>query len=191
MAMFRGRVEGTEDIKASGKIIGDGKVMKVTIRIRLNGVNKTVETQTHRLLLDLLRDEIGLTGTKEGCGTGDCGACTVDLNGSPVNSCLVLSGELDGAEIATVEGLKLGDVYHPVQAAFIENGGAQCGYCTPGMLMMSKALLEENPNPTEEEIRFALSGNLCRCTGYAKIIDAVQGAAAELRKQAGPPPKGQ
>ena len=158
--------------------------METTIQITLNGAKKTIETQTHRLLLDLLRDEIGLTGTKEGCGTGDCGACTVYLDGKPVNSCLVLSGELDGAEIATIEGLKLGEAYHPIQAAFIEKGGAQCGYCTPGMLMMSKALLEENIDPTEEEIRFALSGNLCRCTGYAKIIDAVQDAAAELRKQA-------
>jgi carbon-monoxide dehydrogenase small subunit len=157
--------------------------MKTTIRIKLNGEEKTVETQTHRLLLDLLRDEIGLTGTKEGCGTGDCGACTVYLDGKPVNSCLILSGELDGAEIATVESLKQNGIYDPIQAAFIDHGGAQCGYCTPGMLMMAKALLEENPRPTEDDIRFALSGNLCRCTGYAKIIDAVQAAAAMLRSQ--------
>lgn len=158
--------------------------MKTTIHITLNGEKTTVETQTHRLLLDLLRDEIGLTGTKEGCGTGDCGACTVYLDGAPVNSCLVLAGELDGASIATVESLKHGGVYDPIQAAFIEHGGAQCGYCTPGMLMMSKALLDENPAPTEDEIRFALSGNLCRCTGYAKIIDAVQDAARVMRDQA-------
>ena len=159
--------------------------MKTKIRITLNGKSMDLEAPNHLLLLDLLRDEIGLTGTKEGCGTGDCGACTVYLNGKPVNSCLVLSGELNGADIVTIEGLKIGPELHPIQKAFIQDGGAQCGYCTPGMLMMSKALLDENPNPTEEEIRYALSGNLCRCTGYAKIIQAVQDAAAELRaKQA-------
>ena len=155
--------------------------MKKKIQLTLNGKITTLEVPSHRLLLDLLRDEIGLTGTKEGCGTGDCGACTVFLNGKPVNSCLVLSGELDGTDIVTIEGLKIGPELHPIQKAFIQDGGAQCGYCTPGMLMMSKALLDENPNPTEEEIRFALSGNLCRCTGYAKIIQAVQDAAAEVR----------
>jgi len=155
--------------------------MKKKIQLTLNGKITPLEVPSHRLLLDLLRDEIGLTGTKEGCGTGDCGACTVFLNGKPVNSCLVLSGELDGTDIVTIEGLKIGPELHPVQKAFIQDGGAQCGYCTPGMLMMSKALLDENPNPTEEKIRFALSGNLCRCTGYAKIIQAVQDAAAEVR----------
>jgi len=157
--------------------------MKKKIQLTLNGKITPLEVPSHRLLLDLLRDEIGLTGTKEGCGTGDCGACTVFLNGKPVNSCLVLSGELDGTDIVTIEGLKIGPELHPIQKAFIQDGGAQCGYCTPGMLMMSKALLDENPNPTEEEIRFALSGNLCRCTGYAKIIQAVQDAAAELRSK--------
>lgn len=156
--------------------------MTKKIEITLNGKSTTLEVAAHRLLLDLLRDEIGLTGTKEGCGTGDCGACTVYLNGRPVNSCLVLSGELNGAEIVTIEGLKIGPELHPIQKAFIQDGGAQCGYCTPGMLMMSKALLDENPSPTEEDIRFALSGNLCRCTGYAKIIQAVQDAARELRR---------
>ena len=155
--------------------------MKKKIRITLNGQVTDLEVPSHRLLLDLLRDEIGLTGTKEGCGTGDCGACTVLLNGKPVNSCLIFSGELDGADIVTIEGLKIGPELHPVQSAFIQDGGVQCGYCTPGMLMMAKALLDENPDPTEEEIRFALSGNLCRCTGYAKIVRAVQDAAAELR----------
>ncbi|MGE5303488.1 MAG: (2Fe-2S)-binding protein [Alphaproteobacteria bacterium] len=155
--------------------------MKNKIQFTLNGKSTSLEVPSHRLLLDLLRDEIGATGTKEGCGTGDCGACTVLLNGKPVNSCLVLSGELDGADIVTIEGLKIGPELHPIQKAFFQDGGAQCGYCTPGMLMMSKALLDENPNPTEEEIRFALSGNLCRCTGYAKIVQAVQDAAAILR----------
>lgn len=157
--------------------------MKQLIQFTLNGTRVRREVFNHRLLLDLLRDEIGATGTKEGCGTGDCGACTVLLNGKPVNSCLILSGELDGADILTIEGLKIGPELHPIQKTFVQDGGAQCGYCTPGMLMMSKALLDENPNPSEEEIRYALSGNLCRCTGYAKIIEAVQDAAAIIRSK--------
>lgn len=159
----------------------NGEVMKKKINLTLNGKKMALEVPSHRLLLDLLRDEIGLTGTKEGCGTGDCGACTVLLNGKPVNSCLIFSGELEGADLVTIEGLKIGPELHPVQQAFIQDGGVQCGYCTSGMLMMAKALLDENMSPTEEEIRFALSGNLCRCTGYAKIVQAVQDAAAELR----------
>jgi aerobic carbon-monoxide dehydrogenase small subunit len=155
--------------------------MKKKIQVTLNGKKTELEVPSHRLLLDLLRDEIGLTGTKEGCGTGDCGACTVLLNGKPVNSCLIFSGELDGADIVTIEGLKIGPELHPVQRAFVQDGGVQCGYCTSGMLMMSKALLDENPDPSEDDIRFAISGNLCRCTGYAKIVKAVQDAARELR----------
>src|SRR3989304_10417178 len=155
--------------------------MKKKIKITLNGKSMSLEIPPHRLLLDLLRDEIGMTGTKEGCGTGACGACTVLLNGKPVNSCLVLSGELDGVEIVTIEGLKIGPELHPIQKTFLQDGGAQCGYCTPGMLMMSKALLDENPNPSEEEIRFSLAGNLCRRPGYAKIVQAVQDAAAQVR----------
>jgi carbon-monoxide dehydrogenase small subunit len=157
--------------------------MNRKIQFSLNGKSITREVPSHRLLLDLLRDEIGLTGTKEGCGTGDCGACTVMMNDKPVNSCLVLSGELDGVDVTTIEGLKIGPELHAIQKAFIQDGGAQCGYCTPGMLMMSKALLDENPDPSEEDIRFALSGNLCRCTGYAKIIQAVQDAAAMMRSK--------
>jgi carbon-monoxide dehydrogenase small subunit len=157
--------------------------MTKRVQFTLNGTRVSREVHTHRLLLDLLRDEIGMTGTKEGCGTGDCGACTVFLDGKPVNSCLVLSGELVGANIVTLEGLKIGPELHPIQKTFLQDGGAQCGYCTPGMLMMSKALLDENPDPTEEDIRFALSGNLCRCTGYAKIVQAVQDAAAMIRNK--------
>ena len=155
--------------------------MNKKIQFTLNGKIISRAVPTHRLLLDLLRDEIGMTGTKEGCGTGDCGACTVFLDGKPINSCLVLSGELDGTNIVTIEGLKIGPELHPIQQTFLQDGGAQCGYCTPGMLMMSKALLDENPNPTEDDIRFALCGNLCRCTGYAKIVQAVQDAAAIIR----------
>jgi aerobic-type carbon monoxide dehydrogenase small subunit (CoxS/CutS family) len=157
--------------------------MNKQIQFTLNGRSISREVPAHRLLLDLLRDEIGMTGTKEGCGTGDCGACTVYLNGKPVNSCLILSGELDGAEIVSIEGLKIGSELHPIQQTFLQDGGAQCGYCTPGMLMMAKALLDENQDPSEEDIRYALSGNLCRCTGYAKIIEAVQDAAAMLRNK--------
>jgi len=157
--------------------------MNKQIQFTLNGRSISREVFAHRLLLDLLRDEIGMTGTKEGCGTGDCGACTVYLNGKPVNSCLILSGELDGAEIVSIEGLKIGPELHPIQQSFLQDGGAQCGYCTPGMLMMAKALLDENQDPSEADIRYALSGNLCRCTGYAKIIEAVQDAAAMLRNK--------
>lgn len=157
--------------------------MNRKIQFTLNGRSISREVPAHRLLLDLLRDEIGMTGTKEGCGTGDCGACTVYLNGKPVNSCLILSGELDGAEIVSIEGLKIGPELHPLQQTFLQDGGAQCGYCTPGMLMMAKALLDENQDPSEADIRYALSGNLCRCTGYAKIIEAVQDAAAMLRNK--------
>lgn len=164
--------------------------MKKKIRITLNGKERILEVVSSRLLLDLLRDEIGMTGTKEGCGTGDCGACTILLNRKPVNSCLVFSGELDGADIVTIEGLKIGPELHPVQEAFRQDGGAQCGYCTPGMLMMTTALLKENEEPTEEEIRFALSGNLCRCTGYVKIVQAVQTAAEMMRKRKMVEPKG-
>jgi len=160
--------------------------MNKNIHFTLNGKQVSREVPNHRLLLDLLRDDIGVTGTKEGCGTGDCGACTVLLNGKPVNSCLVLSGELDGTDIVTIEGLKIGPELHPIQQTFLQDGGAQCGYCTPGMLMMSKALLDENLNPSEEDIRFALSGNLCRCTGYAKIIQAVQDAATIMRSKTVP-----
>jgi len=132
-------------------------------------------------LLDVLRNRLGLTGAKEGCGTGNCGACSVTVNGRLVCSCLVLGAEVEGAEISTIEGLADGDQLHPLQRAFIEGAAFQCGVCTPGILVAAKALLEKNPSPTDEEVRFWLAGNLCRCTGYDKIIAAVQVAAAQMR----------
>ncbi len=132
-------------------------------------------------LLDVLRDRLGLTGAKEGCGTGDCGACSVTLNGEVVCSCLVLGVETQGAEIGTIEGMANGETLHPLQRVFIEEAALQCGICTPGILVAAKSLLEKNPDPTDTEIRYWLAGNLCRCTGYDKIIKAVQVAAAEMR----------
>ncbi len=132
-------------------------------------------------LLDVLRNRLGLTGAKEGCGTGDCGACSVTLNGRLVCSCLVMGAEAEGAEIGTIEGLAEGDRLHPLQRAFIDHAALQCGICTPGILVAAKALLERNPDPDETEIRYWLAGNLCRCTGYDKIIRAVQIAAKEMR----------
>ncbi|MFV2053685.1 (2Fe-2S)-binding protein [Aliiroseovarius sp. YM-037] len=132
-------------------------------------------------LLDVLRDRLGMTGSKEGCGTGDCGACSVTLNGRLVCSCLVLGAEVDGASIDTIEGMAEGDNLHPLQRVFIDNAALQCGICTPGILVAARSLLEKNPDPTETEIRYWLAGNLCRCTGYDKIIKAVQTAAAEMR----------
>jgi carbon-monoxide dehydrogenase small subunit len=134
-------------------------------------------------LLDALRDRIGLTGAKEGCGTGDCGACSITLDGSLVCSCLVLGVEAEGRSITTVEGMADGEKLHPLQRQFIDNAALQCGICTPGFLISAKALLDKNPKPTEEEIRYALAGNLCRCTGYDKIVRAVQAAAKDLRKK--------
>ena len=133
-------------------------------------------------LLDVLRDRLGLTGAKEGCGTGDCGACTVTLDGRPVCSCLVLGAEADGKSIGTIEGMSDGEALHPLQRKFIEHAALQCGICTPGILVAAKALLDENPDPTETELRYWLAGNLCRCTGYDKIIRAVTDAAAEMRE---------
>jgi len=132
-------------------------------------------------LLDVLRNRLGLTGAKEGCGSGDCGACSVTVNGRLVCSCLVLGAEADGAEVETIEGMAEGDKLHPLQQHFIDRAALQCGVCTPGILVAAKALLEKNPNPTDTEVRYWLAGNLCRCTGYDKIIKAVHSAAAEMR----------
>ena len=155
--------------------------MKQRVACIINGEARDVELEPYRSLLDVLRSEIGLTGTKKGCDVGDCGACTVILNGRPVNSCLVLGVEAKGASIETIEGLAgaAGEL-HPLQESFIKLGGAQCGFCTPGILMMAKALLDENPHPTDDEIRFGIAGNICRCTGYTKIVEAIQAAAKQL-----------
>lgn len=154
--------------------------MKQRIHLRVNGEDYELEVDPRRRLLDVLRDDLGLTGTKEGCGTGDCGACSVLLDGKLINSCLKLAVSADGADILTIEGLAQGGTLHPLQEAFMEKGGLQCGICTPGMIMAAKALLDENPHPTVEEIRLALAGNLCRCTGYTKIIESVQAAAEKM-----------
>ena len=132
-------------------------------------------------LLDVLRNRLGMTGAKEGCGTGDCGACSVTVNGRLVCSCLVLAAEVQGAKVETIEGMAKGDKLHPLQKNFIAYAALQCGICTPGFLIAAKALLDKNPNPSEEEIRFGLAGNLCRCTGYDKIVRAVQATAKEMR----------
>ncbi len=151
------------------------------ISTTVNGDQTEFVCAPDETLLDVLRNRLGLTGAKEGCGTGDCGACSVTLNGRLVCACLVLGAEAEGAEIGTVEGLATGDHLHPLQRNFIEHAALQCGICTPGILVAAKALLEKNPNPTDTEVRYWLAGNLCRCTGYDKIIKAVQIAAAEMR----------
>ena len=151
------------------------------VNCTINGDQVDFLTRDDESLLNALRDEVGLTGVKEGCGTGDCGACSVTLDGRPVCACLVLGAEAEGAEIGTVEGMATGDQLHPLQRNFIEHAALQCGICTPGILVAAKALLDKNPDPTDTEIRYWLAGNLCRCTGYDKIIKAVRIAAAEIR----------
>jgi aerobic carbon-monoxide dehydrogenase small subunit len=149
------------------------------ITLHVNGATHSVAVPPLKRLLDVLRDDLHLTGTKEGCGEGECGACSVILDGILVNSCLVPAAHADGAHIRTVEGLAQNGRLHPVQQAFADSGGAQCGICTPGMLMASVYLLEHNPHPTHDQIREALAGNLCRCTGYQKIVDAVHAASQQ------------
>lgn len=144
------------------------------INFTINGIAQEVEVSPTMRLLDVIRDVLGLTGTKEGCGEGECGACTVLVDGKAVDSCLVLAGQVQGRTITTIEGLSKGQELHPLQKAFIEAGAIQCGYCTPGMILSAKALLDSNPNPSAEEIRHSMSGNLCRCTGYKKIVEAIQ-----------------
>jgi len=155
--------------------------MKHQVSLRVNGEIYDLLVESRHTLLRVLRDELGLSGTKKGCDTGDCGACTVLMEGKPINSCLTLAVEADGKDITTIEGLARGNELHPLQEAFIQAGAVQCGYCTPGMILTAKALLEENPNPSEEEVKRAIAGNLCRCTGYVKIIQAIQAAAKVMR----------
>jgi aerobic carbon-monoxide dehydrogenase small subunit len=154
---------------------------KLVVGFEVNGVPTEVLTEPNRSLLEVLRDSLEMTGTKEGCGTGDCGACTVLLDGRPVTSCLLLAPEAEGRRVTTVEGLAERGKLHPVQQTFVEQGGLQCGICTPGMILSAVALLERNPQPTEDEIRYAIAGNLCRCTGYDKIVRAVESAAERVR----------
>jgi aerobic-type carbon monoxide dehydrogenase small subunit (CoxS/CutS family) len=154
--------------------------MRYEATLKVNGSSYPVEIEPHRSLLSVLRTELGLAGSKEGCDDSECGACMVLLDGRPVNSCSFLALQAEGREVTTVEGLASGTELHPLQRQFLEQGGVQCGYCTPGMLISAKALLDANPNPSDEEIRAALAGNLCRCTGYQGIVRAVQAAAAEL-----------
>jgi carbon-monoxide dehydrogenase small subunit len=155
--------------------------MRTRITVRVNGLDEQHEVETNQTLLDFLRDTLDLTGPKEGCNEGECGACMVLLDGRAVNSCLVLAVEANGAEVTTIEGLADGPRLHPLQRAFLAHSAVQCGFCTPGMIITAVAMLNENPDPTEADVRHALSGNLCRCTGYRQIIDAVLEAATAMR----------
>jgi carbon-monoxide dehydrogenase small subunit len=158
-----------------------------TITVTVNGAQHTAEVDSRLLLVHFIRENLGLTGTHIGCDTTSCGACTIHLNGRPVKSCTVFAVQADGAEVATVEGLEQGTTLHPIQEGFWQEHGLQCGFCTPGMMMTSVALLKENPNPSELQIREAISGNLCRCTGYVNIVKAVQYAANKMQAEAGAP----
>jgi carbon-monoxide dehydrogenase small subunit len=153
---------------------------KQTIHIKINGQSQEVAIEPHWTLLETVREQLALTGSKEGCGTGDCGACSMIVDGKLITSCLMLAPEADGSEVLTIEGLARNGELHPVQQSFIEAGGVQCGFCTPGMIMATKALLDRNSRPTLEDVRLGLAGNLCRCTGYAKIYEAVLAAAERI-----------
>ena len=154
--------------------------MKKPLQLTVNGEEKQILVEPYSSLLDTLRDEIRLTGTKKGCDEGDCGACTVFLNGKPVTSCMVLAHSAHDADVITIEGLGNFNDMNPVQQAFIDHGGLLCGFCIPGLIMSATAFLKENPNPTEEDVRFGIGGNLCRCTGYSKVVEAVLAAAQNI-----------
>ena len=155
----------------------------IEIKFTLNKKHVSAKIESNIRLIDLLRDKFNLTGTKEGCGVGECGACTVLINGRAVNSCLVIAAQADGSDIVTIEGISNGDVLNPLQKNFLSHGAVQCGFCTPGMVLSASALLDQKPNPNEEEIKDAIAGNLCRCTGYKQIIDAVKETAKELNQK--------
>jgi carbon-monoxide dehydrogenase small subunit len=157
--------------------------MKHTIKLAVNGETYEIQVEPYASLLDTLRDNLLLTGTKKGCDEGDCGACTVIMDGKTVTSCLVLAVDANGRDLVTVEGLAQGGRLHPVQRAFVEQGGVQCGFCTPGLIMSLVGLLQEDPNPTEEDVRYAIGGNLCRCTGYSKVVKAALSAAETMRQE--------
>lgn len=157
--------------------------MKQLIKFKLNGEEVEHYAPLNRTLLKMLREDFDLTGAKEGCGAGECGACTVIMDGVAVNSCLVLAAELDGREVTTIEGLSMDGKLDPLQVAFVNEAALQCGYCTPGMIMTAKVLLKNNPQPSEDEIKEGISGNLCRCTGYKKIIEAIQSAADKYQAE--------
>ena len=164
-------------------MITETKPTTHTITVTVNGQEHSLEVEPRLLLVHLLREKLGLTGTHVGCDTTSCGACTVLVDGVPVKSCTHFAVQVDGREVKTVEGLKQNGELHPIQQGFTEEHGLQCGFCTPAMMLVSSALLEENPNPTEQEIRWALSGNICRCTGYQNIVKAVQWAATNMKEQ--------
>lgn len=155
---------------------------KVNVKFNLNGKDAEASVEPNARLLDVLREDFKLTGTKEGCGEGDCGACTIMIDGKTVNSCLVLAASVEGKKVTTIEGLAEDDMLHPIQDAFIEEGAVQCGFCTPGMIMSAKAVLDEDSNPTRDKIMTSISGNLCRCTGYSKIANAIQRAAKVMNQ---------
>jgi len=157
--------------------------VKKPLQLNVNGEGKQILVEPYSSLLDTLRDDIRLTGTKKGCDEGDCGACTVFLNGKPVTSCMVLAHSAHDADVITIEGLGNLDDIHPVQQAFVDYGGLQCGFCIPGLIMSATAFLKENPDPTEEEVRFGIGGNLCRCTGYSKVVEAVLAAAQNINNK--------
>lgn len=154
--------------------------MKRVIELKINGMIHELAVEPHRTLLEVLREQLGYTGTKKGCDSGDCGACTVIADGRAVLSCLMLAVEAQGKDIVTIEGLASGDELHPVQRAFVERGAVQCGFCTPGMVLSAKALLDRVPSPTRAQVRRAIAGNLCRCTGYAKVVEAIEVAARQM-----------
>ena len=162
--------------------------MRKPLRLTVNGQLHQLAVNPYRTLVEVLREDLGLTGTKQGCGEGDCGACTVLLDGVAVNSCLVLAVQAEGRQITTIEGLARPDALHPIQQAFVDHGAIQCGFCTPGVILRVKSFLDENPAPSEAEVRHGIAGNLCRCTGYQKIVEAVLAAATALQPAQGDGP---